>query len=81
MQHETIHLPKHEANARTHGWEGEFKISQGGTYHQEELMEDFLGASSAAGWDRTADPMDLKTGNAFGVRTPATLSLSAANVL
>ncbi|KAK0104843.1 hypothetical protein ONS95_005109 [Cadophora gregata] len=29
-------------------------------------MEDYLDASTAAGWDRTADPMDLKTGNAFG---------------
>ncbi|PVH78333.1 GMC oxidoreductase [Cadophora sp. DSE1049] len=65
-KHETIHLPKNEVNAQTHGWEGEFQISQGGTYHQEELMEDFLSASTAAGWDRTADPMDLGTGNAFG---------------
>ncbi|KAH7329908.1 putative choline dehydrogenase [Rhexocercosporidium sp. MPI-PUGE-AT-0058] len=66
-KHETIHLPKNEINALNHGWDGEFQISQGGTYHQEELMEDFLSASTAAGWDRTADPQDLDTGNAFGV--------------
>ncbi|KAL2066859.1 hypothetical protein VTL71DRAFT_1283 [Oculimacula yallundae] len=85
-KHETSNLPKNEINARTHGWEGEFHVSQGGTYHQEELMQDFLSASAAAGWDRTADPMDLDTGNAFGPLTawidPKTgLRQDAAHVL
>ncbi|KFZ25497.1 hypothetical protein V502_00021 [Pseudogymnoascus sp. VKM F-4520 (FW-2644)] len=62
---EKFNISDNSVDTSVHGYDGEFKVSQGGLFHQAEFLEDFLTASSAAGWERVADAQDLKTANAF----------------
>jgi hypothetical protein len=62
-----FHIRGDTVDTSVHGYEGSFHTSQGGLFYQENFTEDFLKASSAAGWERKVDILDFKTGNAFAV--------------
>ncbi len=64
---ESYHVNDSSVDQSVHGYEGDFKVSQSGTYTDQTFRVDFLNAAAAAGWKLTSDHQDLRTGNAGAV--------------